>query len=70
MIIFNDDRTIAVNSDKVLYYKIAEDAGKHVLQACFSKDESVLIAKGTQEELRKLIAGIAQKSNHAPIMEV
>lgn len=70
MIIFTDSKDIAVNSDKVLYYKIVDVPDECVLRAYFGKDESVLLTKGARQYLLNLIGDIAEKSKTESYMEL
>lgn len=61
MIILNTDKTHAINTDNVTYYKVCDAAGDYALRAFFGT-ESVLVAKGARQYVLNLISDIAEKS--------
>ncbi len=70
MTILTDSKDTAINSDNVLYYKIVEVPDGCVLRAYFSKEESVLVAKGARQYLLNLIRDIAEKPKAEAYMEL
>ena len=62
MVILSSDKSHAVNTAQVCYYKVCEAGTDYALRAYFEKD-SVLLAKGARRYLLNLIEEIAQEKD-------
>ena len=69
MVILSSDKSHAVNTAQVCYYKVCEAGTDYALRAYFEK-ESVLLTKGARQYLLNLISDIAEKSKTESYMEL